>query len=185
MFTSYEENGNSCDSITFGDNSQGKVLGFGKIAITTEHSISKVLLVDSLDYNLLSVSQLCEMGYNCLFTNKGVTVFRRSDGSFAFKGMLKGKLYLVDFAPDEVELKTCLIAKANMGWLWHRRLAHVGMRNLHKLQKGGHILGLTDVVFEKDRPCGACQAGKQVGAPHPAKNVMTTKRPLEMLKTDR
>jgi hypothetical protein len=24
------------------------------------------------------------MGYNCLFTNKGVTVFRRSDGSFAF-----------------------------------------------------------------------------------------------------
>ena len=184
MLTSYEKNENSCDSITFGDNSQEKVLGYGKIAITTEHSISKVLLVDSLDYNLLSVSQLCEMGYNCLFTNKGVTVFRRSDGSFAFKGVLKGKLYLVDFAPDEVELETCLIAKANMGWLWHRRLAHVGMRNLHKLQKGGHILGLTDVVFEKDRPCGACQAGKQVGAPHPAKNVMTTKRPLEMLHMD-
>jgi hypothetical protein len=36
-------------------------------------------LVDSLDYNLLSVSQLCQMGYNCLFTDVGVTVFRRSD----------------------------------------------------------------------------------------------------------
>jgi hypothetical protein len=33
-----------------------KVLGYDKITITTDHSISKVLLVDSLDYNLLSVS---------------------------------------------------------------------------------------------------------------------------------
>jgi hypothetical protein len=73
------------------------------------------------------------MGYNYLFTNKGVTVFRRSDGSFAFKGALRGKLYLVDFVPKEVELDKCLIAKRNMGQLCHRRVAHVGMRNLHKL----------------------------------------------------
>jgi hypothetical protein len=33
---------------------------------------------------LLSISQLCEMGYNCLFNNKGVTIFRRSDGCYAF-----------------------------------------------------------------------------------------------------
>jgi hypothetical protein len=65
------------DCITFDNNSQCQVLGSGKIAITTEHSISKVL-VESLDYNLLSISQLCEMSYNCLFTDNGVTVFRRS-----------------------------------------------------------------------------------------------------------
>jgi hypothetical protein len=41
-----------------------------------------LLKVESLDYNLLSISQLCEMGYNCSFMDKGVTVFRRSDGSF-------------------------------------------------------------------------------------------------------
>jgi hypothetical protein len=149
-----------------------------------KHSISKVLLVESLDYNLLSVSKLCERGYNCLFTDKGVTIFRRSDDSFAFKDVLRGKLYLVDFIPDEVELDRCLIAKTNMGWLWHRRLAHVGMRNLHKLQKDGHIVGLTNIVFEKDRPCGACQAGKQVRTHHHAKNIMTTTRPLEMLHID-
>jgi hypothetical protein len=48
-------------------------VGLGKIAISLNHSISNVYLVESLDYNLLSVSQ-CEMGYNCLFTNEGVTV---------------------------------------------------------------------------------------------------------------
>jgi hypothetical protein len=147
MFTSFEKNECESNCITFGDNSQGQVLGFDKIAITMEHSISKVLLVESLDYNLLSVSQLCEMGYNCLFTDKGVTIFRRSDGSFAFKRVLREKLYLVNFIPEEVELDRYLIVKINMGWLWHRRLTHVGMRNLHKLQNDDHIVGLTNIVF--------------------------------------
>jgi hypothetical protein len=108
----------------------------------------------------LSVSQLCNMGYNCLFTNIDVSVFTRSDGSLAFKGVLDGKLYLVDFSKENVDLDACLIAKTSMGWLWHRRLAHVGMKNLHKLLKGDLVLRLTDVCFEKDRLCAACQAGK-------------------------
>jgi hypothetical protein len=184
MFTSFEKNECESDCITFNDNRQGQVLGFDKIVITTEHSIYKVLLVELLDYNLLSISQLCEMCYNYLFTDKGVIIFRRSYGSFAFKCVLRVKLYLVDFIPEEVELDRCLITKRSMGWLWHRRLAHVGMRNLHKLQKDGHILGLTNIVFEKDRSCGACQARKQVGTHHHAKNIMTTTRPLEMLHMD-
>jgi hypothetical protein len=94
-----------------------------------------------------------------------VTVFRRSDDSYAFSGILRGNLYLVDFIPREMELDKFLIAKTNMSWLWHHRLAHVGMRNFHKLQKEDHILGLMNVAFEKDMPCGA---------PHHAKNIMTT-----------
>jgi hypothetical protein len=133
MFKSFEKNDCESDCIMIGDNSQGQVHGFGKIAITIKYSISKVLLVELLDYNLLSVSQFCEMCYNYLFTDKDVTVSRRSDGYFAFKGVLRGKLYLVDFILEKVELDRCLIAKTNMGWLWHRRLAHVDMRNLHKL----------------------------------------------------
>jgi hypothetical protein len=66
---------------------------------------------------LLSVSQLCEMSYNYLFTNKCVIVFRRCDGSYTFGGIFKGKLYLVDFNPEELELDKCLIAKTNMSWL--------------------------------------------------------------------
>jgi hypothetical protein len=133
MFTSFEENECENDCITFGNNSQGQVFCFGKIAITTEYSISKVLLVESLDYNLLSVSPLCEKGYNYLFTDEGVIVFRRSDDSFVFKRVLRGKIYLMDFIPEEVKFDRYLIAKTNMGWLWYRRLAHVNMRNLHKL----------------------------------------------------
>jgi hypothetical protein len=67
--------------IIFEDGNQGKVKGLGKIAITTEHSISNVFLVELLGYNLLSMSQLFHIGYNCLFTNIDVFVFRRSDCS--------------------------------------------------------------------------------------------------------
>nr|AAX94887.1 retrotransposon protein, putative, Ty1-copia sub-class [Oryza sativa Japonica Group]ABA92936.1 retrotransposon protein, putative, Ty1-copia subclass [Oryza sativa Japonica Group] len=163
---------------------KGKVIGLDKIAISNNQSLSNVLLVNSLSYNLLSVSQLCKLGYNCLFTDEDVTVFRRDVSSVAFKGNLKGDLYLVDFDVDRVNPETCLIAKSSMGWLWHRRLAHVGMWNLATLLKGEHILGLTSVTFEKDRVCSACQAEKQVGNPHPIKNIMTTTRPLELLHMD-
>jgi hypothetical protein len=97
MFSSYEKNEDPQRAITFGDGN--------------DHSISNVFLVDSLDYNLLSVSQLCKMGYNCLFTNISVTVFRRSDDSIAFKGVLDGQLYLVNFNDNKAKLDTCLIAK--------------------------------------------------------------------------
>jgi hypothetical protein len=56
IFTSFEKNECESDCITFSDNSQGQVLGFGKIAVTTELSISKIFLIESLDYNLLSIS---------------------------------------------------------------------------------------------------------------------------------
>jgi hypothetical protein len=115
MFSSYEKNDDPQRTITFEDGSQGLVKGLGKIAISPYYFISNVFLVDALDYNLLSVSQLCKMGYNCLFTDVGVTVFRRSDDSLAFKGVIDDQLYLVDFNDNSAKLDTCLIAKTNMG----------------------------------------------------------------------
>jgi transposase InsO family protein len=170
--------------IVFGDSGKSEVIGIGNFSIINHQSLSNVLLVDSLSYNLLSVSQLCGMRYDCLFTNVDVKILRREDSSIAFTGRLKRKLYLVDFTTSKVTPETCLVAKSDKGWLWHRRLAHVGMRNLAKLQKDNHIIRLTNIVFEKDRVCGTCQVGKQHGIPHHPKNVVTTKRPLELLHMD-
>jgi hypothetical protein len=58
------------------------------------------------------------------------------------------------------------------------------MRNLHKLQNDGHILGLINIVFKKDSPYGTCQAEKEVETHHHDKNIMTITRPLEMLHID-
>jgi hypothetical protein len=57
------------------------------------------------------------MGFNCLFTGKGVEVFRREDSSIIFIGRLNNKPYLVDFNKSKAKLETCLVAKSSMGWL--------------------------------------------------------------------
>jgi len=57
MFSSINPNdGHGVDSITFGDNGKGKVKGLGKIAISNDSSISNVLLVESLNFNSLSIA---------------------------------------------------------------------------------------------------------------------------------
>jgi hypothetical protein len=55
--------------IVFGDSGKRDVIDIGNIPISNHQSLSKVLLVDFLSYKLLSVSQICGMSFNCLFTN--------------------------------------------------------------------------------------------------------------------
>jgi hypothetical protein len=91
-----------------------------------------------------------------------------------FKGFRYNNLYLVDFTSKDVDLRTCLFTKASLGWQWHRRLAHVGMSTLKKVLKKDMVRGIKDVVFEKDKPCSACQAGKKVANTHLTKAFMST-----------
>jgi hypothetical protein len=75
MFSSYEKSKDYQYAITFGNGGSR----LGKITISPDHSISNVFLVESLYYNLLSISQLCQMGSNCLFADVDVIVFIISD----------------------------------------------------------------------------------------------------------
>jgi hypothetical protein len=60
------------------------------------------------------------------------------------------------------------------------------MKNLHKLLKGEHVLGLTDIYFEKDRPCAACQAGGNYSSKQECDdNVKTTGTPPHESHMDR
>ena len=158
--------------------------GLGKITISNEYSLSNVLLVDALKFNLLSVSQLCDLGYKCSFTSKSFEVTSEDESVCIFKGFRHESLYLVDFSSSHAKLTTCLFSKSSLGWLWHRRLAHVGMKQLNRLVKHDLVEGLKDVKFEKDKLCSACQAGKQVSNSHPNKSAMSTSRPLDLLHMD-
>jgi hypothetical protein len=117
MFTSLDENVDEQDKITFGDNSKGKVQGLGKVAISNDLSISNVLLVAPLSFNLLSVGQLCDLGLQCLFTPTEVIVSKMDYESMVFKGFRYNNIYLVDFTSEDANLRTCLFTKASLGWL--------------------------------------------------------------------
>jgi hypothetical protein len=110
-------------------------------------------------------------------------VSKKDDDQVIFKGF-RYNLYLVDFTSEYANLKTCLFTKTSPEWLWHRRLAHVGMSSLKKLMKNELVTCLKDVKFEKDKLCSACQAGKQAAKTHPTKAYMSTTRVLDHLHMD-
>ena len=53
--------------ITFGDNSKGQIEGIGIIGNKSSIFIEKVLLVNGLKHNLLSISQLFDKGFKGVF----------------------------------------------------------------------------------------------------------------------
>jgi hypothetical protein len=57
--------------ITFGDNEQGRVLLEAEIKVSDKITLRRVALVQSLGYNLLSVSQLLDEGFEVLFRPSG------------------------------------------------------------------------------------------------------------------
>src|SRR6266542_1423231 len=142
IFTTLEEGDHDCDHITLGDNSKKKVIGLGKIAITNDISIQNVLHVEDLCFNLLSVGQLCDLGYQCLFIANDVLVTNVHDNGLIFKGFRYQNIYLVDFTSREANLTTCLFTKSSQGWLWHRRLAHIGINRLKKVSRAIWFVGL-------------------------------------------
>ena len=102
MFKSINTNGNDgYDSITFGNNGKGKVKGLGKIAISNDMNISNVLLVESLNFNLLSMAQLCGLGFKYIFRVDDVEIIRVDGSNLIFKGFRYENLYLVDFNASE------------------------------------------------------------------------------------
>ena len=159
--------------ITYGDGSNSKVLGLGKVVVTPDISIVDIMLVQTLSYNLLSVLQLASMGFDSFFTEHMVVLLWSKSLSVAYVGHVEHGLYVVDFSKKKpTPTATCLMAQSDKGWLWHRRLAHVNMRALQSLHKGEHVLGLKDISFVGDRVCRACVEGKLYEVNHKAKTII-------------
>jgi hypothetical protein len=54
--------------VTFSDDKKGKVLGTDIIKVNDCFTLNDVALVDRLRYNLLSVSQLCDVDLSVFFS---------------------------------------------------------------------------------------------------------------------
>jgi hypothetical protein len=66
--------------ITFGDNGRGRVLSEGEIKVSDKITLRRVALVQSLGYNLLSVSQLLDEGFEVLFQPGGSRILDSRGG---------------------------------------------------------------------------------------------------------
>ena len=159
-------------NIEWGDSSSSKVLGLGKVVISHDLTIEKVMLVESLAYNLLSIRQLALMGFATFFDIDTVALLWSKTLKVAFVGHVENGLYVINFLERPTKTATCLMAKVDVGWLWHRHLARVNMRSLQSLLKGDHVCGLKNVSFSKDRACNAYIEGNLHDKAHPPTTII-------------
>nr|GFA86096.1 ribonuclease H-like domain-containing protein [Tanacetum cinerariifolium] len=155
--------------VAFGGGAKGgKISGKGTIR-TGKLDFEDVYFVKELQFNLFSVSQMCDKKNSIRFTDTECLVlstnFKLTDESqVLFKVPNKNNMYSFDMK-NIVPQKdlTFLLAKAknDASMLWHRRLSHINFKNINKLVKDNLVRGLPSKYFENDQTCVACLKGKQ------------------------
>jgi len=78
----------------------------------------------------------------------------------------------------------CLFSKSDESWLWHIRLAHIHTNHLNKLKSKDLVSGLPNIKFQDNRLCDACVKGKQIRTCFKSKDMVSTKKPLDVLYMD-
>jgi hypothetical protein len=99
------------ESVTFGDDKKGKVLGTNIIKVNDHFTLNVVALVDKLKYNLLSISQLIDAELDMLFHKSGSCV---PDSSWNLVcGISRiGMVFQADFSFAQSSVK-CLISQSS------------------------------------------------------------------------
>jgi hypothetical protein len=82
--------------ITFGDNGRGRVLSEGEIKVSDKVTLRRVALVQSLGFNLLSVSPLLDEGFEVLFRPGGSRILH-SRWDLVCMVIPEGQVFRADF----------------------------------------------------------------------------------------
>ena len=145
--------------ISFGDNSKGKTLDKNKI-IHGNLTINDVLIVENLYYNLISISQLCDIGHVVEF-HKQACHIRNQLENILLTGNRIGNIYKLVWknnSPNPV----CMIANNDQNWLWHKRLNHLNFKTINNICSNDLVSGIPKFKFNKNKICSACQMSKQI-----------------------
>ncbi|KAK3013785.1 hypothetical protein RJ639_010144 [Escallonia herrerae] len=128
--------------VTTANGTLAPIIREGHLPLTDNMNLDSVLVVPSLDYNLLFVSQITTALFCVVIFWPNFCVFKdiRTRQTIGY-GVRRGKLYYLDLVSKSSD-KLCQalmvndsegeMRKSNI-WLWHRRLGHASFSYLKKL----------------------------------------------------
>jgi hypothetical protein len=90
-------------NVTFGDDSSTKILGKGIVKLGSENvKVGKVLLVEDLKHNLLSVSKMCDQGYTLTFDSRKCKIRENNSGRLVATATRRpNNIYILDMKKRE------------------------------------------------------------------------------------
>jgi hypothetical protein len=168
--------------ITFGENGRGLVLSEGEIKVCDKITLRRVALVQTLGYNLLSVSQLLDERFDVLFRHGGSGILD-SRGDLVCMVVPEGQVFRADFSQSSGVERYFLAGSSSELWKWHKKLSHLSFDLLSRLSKLNSVRGLPQLRFEKEF-CVPCRHAKMVASSHPPLTDVMTERPCELLHMD-
>jgi len=119
--------------VTYGDNNKGRILGNEVIGNGSSFNIKNVLLVEGLKHNLISISQLCDKGFKVMFEPNNCLIYD-AHGRIVLIGKRVNNIYLFDLHHASFSIH-CLLTKEDDTWLWHKRLCHIHIQHVNRLNK--------------------------------------------------
>ncbi|KAA0043007.1 gag-pol polyprotein [Cucumis melo var. makuwa] len=165
--------------VVFRDGGKGKIIGKGTINRPGLPFLLDVRLVQGLAANLISISQLCDQGYQVSFNKDRCNVLDGQNRIFLSGTRLSDNCYHWD-----AEVTLCNLSKVEEAGLWHKRLGHLSGSTISKVAKADAIIGLPPLSFLSLESYSECPAGKQVKSVHKPVNISSTSHVLELLHID-
>jgi len=108
------------EHVTYGDNNKGKILGKGTIGNENSLLIHDVLYFEGLKHNLLSISQLCDRGYQVNFRTNSCEIRLPNSKDVLLIGKRSNNIDFLDISSSTSI--GCLLTKHEESWLWHKRI---------------------------------------------------------------
>jgi len=84
--------------VTYGDNNKGKILRRGTIGDKNTFLIHDVLFVEGLKHNILTISQLCDKGYQVTFKPNMCEIRLTKSQKVLLIGKRNNNVYLLDIS---------------------------------------------------------------------------------------
>nr|GEY78739.1 putative ribonuclease H-like domain-containing protein [Tanacetum cinerariifolium] len=180
------------EKVTFGGG-EGRITRKGTIRTPTLDFENVYYMKELQQFNLFSISQICDKKNQVLFTDTECLVLSKDfqlldDSMVVLKVSRKHNLYTInlnDLCPRGN--LACLVAHASFdeSVKWHRWMAHVNYKNMNRLVKGNLVRGLPFKLFKNGQTCVACCKGKQHKASYKTINdVSSISEPLQLLHMD-
>jgi hypothetical protein len=100
-----------------------RVLSDGEIKVSDKVTLRRVSLVQSPRFNLLSVSQLMDEGFEVLFWPGGSQILD-SRGDLVCMVVPEGQVFQADFSQSSSVERCFFVGSSSEFWKWHRKLGH-------------------------------------------------------------
>ena len=160
--------------VSTADDTSLEIKGIGNFK-TQNFFILKIRFIPKLNLNLLSVSQLSDLGCDIQFLSNKCLIQDHRFGKLIGEDSRKGDLYYVD-SLQIPKTPFCNVAQHKDINVWHKRLRHP---NITKLSYLYFIKNLCKSTFS----CNDCILGKMRSMPFEQRSMFTTK-PFEIIHSD-